>query len=48
MCGAVRGGPGALAWSCEREADGRERWLCADCTRRHARDIEARLAPEWW
>ncbi|GAA2538422.1 GNAT family N-acetyltransferase [Pseudonocardia hydrocarbonoxydans] len=31
------------AWS-----RGPEGWLCPDCTRRHVRDIEAKLAPEWW
>ena len=24
------------------------RWLCPECARRHVREIEAKLAPEWW
>ncbi|GAA1172418.1 hypothetical protein GCM10009608_05770 [Pseudonocardia alaniniphila] len=32
-----------LTWVHEREPDGQVRWLCPDCTRRHLRDIEARL-----
>ncbi len=35
------------AWALDRE-DGETRWLCPDCARAHARDIEARLPPEWW
>ncbi|MFD1529336.1 hypothetical protein [Pseudonocardia aurantiaca] len=48
-CATPRPASGAarLAWACEREPDG-ERWLCPGCARRHAREIEARLAPEWW
>lgn len=46
-CASPRG-PASLAWACEREAGGRVRWLCPDCARRHARDIEARLPHDWW
>jgi hypothetical protein len=37
-----------LAWVCERDPDGREHRLCPTCARRHVRDIEAKLPPEWW
>ena len=39
----------ALAWVHEHEPgpDG-GRWICPDCARLHVRDIEAKLAPEWW
>jgi hypothetical protein len=38
--------PAALAWGC---APGpATTWLCPDCARHHARDIEARLDREWW
>jgi hypothetical protein len=49
-CGTARpaGGAEALAWAHEQEPDGRAGWLCPACARHHARDIEARLAPEWW
>jgi hypothetical protein len=49
-CGTVRdpAEPAALAWACEPAGDGSARWLCPGCARRHARDIEAKLAPEWW
>ena len=40
-------GAALLVRARESEPDG-ERWLCPDCARRHAREIEARLAPEWW
>ncbi|MFP5071359.1 hypothetical protein ACLFMI_17075 [Pseudonocardia nantongensis] len=52
LCGTPGpAGPGAAAmagWVTERDARGRETWLCPDCARRHARDIEARLDAEWW
>lgn len=50
VCGAERDprDPDSLAWSVEREADGPVRWLCPPCVRRHVRDIEAKLAPDWW
>jgi hypothetical protein len=50
-CGAVRdpADPAALAWACEPRPDGGPAaWLCPACTRAHARDIEAKLPPEWW
>ena len=43
-----RADPAALAWVRERDPDGRERWLCPSCARRHLRDIEAKLPHEWW
>ncbi|MHA6794709.1 hypothetical protein ACVGVM_14545 [Pseudonocardia bannensis] len=50
LCGDVRdpSDPAALAWAGERDERGRDRWLCPGCTRRHTRDIEARLPVEWW
>jgi hypothetical protein len=50
LCGIHREADGvrALAWVHDREPDGRERWLCPDCARRHARDIEAKLPLDWW
>lgn len=36
-----------LAWVLDRD-DGETRWLCPACARTHLRDIEARLAREWW
>lgn len=50
LCGRVRDpdDPTALAWAQDRERDGRVRWLCPGCARRHARDIEARLDVDWW
>jgi hypothetical protein len=53
-CGADRGADrepaaaSAIAWVRERDPDGREHWLCPACARRHVRDIEAKLPPEWW
>ncbi|MBW0118360.1 GNAT family N-acetyltransferase [Pseudonocardia abyssalis] len=41
-CPAVREGADPT-WS--RGTDG---WLCPACTRRHVRDIESKLASEWW
>lgn len=46
LCGAVREGEDPT-WSCEHDGR-RTRWLCPPCTRSHVRDIEAKLAPEWW
>jgi hypothetical protein len=50
LCAAVRepGSAQVLAWACGRDPEGRARWLCPECARRHARDIEARLPPDWW
>ena len=49
LCGTRAGSPGALlTWVRERDGHGRDRWLCPDCARRHVRDIEAKLDPEWW
>jgi hypothetical protein len=49
-CDAVRDADAAdaVAWVRERDPDGREHWLCPACARRHVRDIEAKLPPEWW
>lgn len=50
VCGLPRpeSGPDVLAWGCERTPDGTVGWLCPGCARRHVREIEAKLAPEWW
>lgn len=50
MCGAVRNpaDPASLAWSSERDEGDRQRLLCPNCTRRHARDIETGLPAEYW
>ena len=40
-----------LAWSAdliETSAGHRTRWVCAGCTRRYVRSIEAKLDQEWW
>jgi hypothetical protein len=49
VCGRERDGAdvAALAWVHESGPDG-SRWICPECARRHVRDIEAKLAPEWW
>jgi len=49
-CGAVEGeDPDALpsGWSLETTERGIGR-LCLACTRAHVRDIEAKLAEDWW
>ncbi|NMH99380.1 hypothetical protein [Pseudonocardia acidicola] len=50
LCGGTRDttDPAAPAWARERDEHGATRWLCPECARRHARDIEARLPVEWW
>ncbi|GAB3621946.1 hypothetical protein GCM10027418_00280 [Mariniluteicoccus endophyticus] len=36
-------------WTWTRSVDGeRISWLCEDCVRDHARDIEAKLPDDWW
>jgi hypothetical protein len=48
-CGAVRDDAdnSALTWVPERDPDGQVSWFCPECTRRHLRDIEARLRDPW-
>ena len=46
QCGAEQDAASALAGSFEPGTE--PRWLCPDCARRHVREIEAKLAPEWW
>ena len=46
LCGAAQEAATALEWV--HEPGPEPRWLCPDCARRHVRDIEAKLAPEWW
>jgi len=51
-CGATSaddaGGEGLPpGWSLAASARGVDK-LCLDCTRAHARDIEAKLDEEWW
>ncbi|MFC4947719.1 hypothetical protein [Pseudonocardia sp. GCM10023141] len=40
--------PSSLAWVREQEPGREVRWICPQCARRHVRDIEGKLAPEWW
>lgn len=49
VCGRVADAPDTarVTWSLARE-DGGEQWTCADCTRTHARGIEARLDAQRW
>jgi len=40
-----------LGWCADivETADGhRTRWVCADCTRKFVRSIEAKLDQQWW
>jgi hypothetical protein len=47
LCGAEQDDPAtALSWV--HEPGPESRWLCPGCARRHVREIEAKLAPEWW
>jgi hypothetical protein len=46
LCGA--GQEPATALAGVHEPGTEPRWLCPDCARRHVREIEAKLAPEWW
>jgi transposase-like protein len=46
LCGAEQEPATALAGVDEPGPE--PRWVCPDCARRHVRDIEAKLAPEWW
>jgi hypothetical protein len=46
LCGA--GQEPATALAGVHEPGSEPRWLCPDCARRHVREIEAKLAPEWW
>jgi hypothetical protein len=46
--GAEPNATAALAGVRELGPEPAPRWLCPDCARRHLRDIEAKLAPEWW
>jgi hypothetical protein len=45
-CGTPREPGDALAWAFEPGEP--PRYLCPACARGHVRDIEAKLAPEWW
>jgi len=48
-CGAERDPDdhaAALLWACEPGDPPRR--LCPACVRAHARDIEAKLADQWW
>jgi hypothetical protein len=39
---------GRCADNVEARGGTRTRWVCADCTRRHVRAIEAKLDQNWW
>lgn len=47
-CGRSAAVDHAWAWSQAVDADGRSTWVCPDCARQHARDIEAKLDDAWW
>ena len=51
VCGAVDTGPDdpvvLTTWARERDGE-RDTWTCADCSRRHVRDIEGKLDVQWW
>ena len=51
VCGAVATGPDdpvvLTTWARERDGE-RDTWTCADCSRRHVRDIEGKLDVQWW
>lgn len=47
-CGATESDAAALlTWSTARE-DGRQKWFCAACSRRHLRSMEGKLDSAWW
>ena len=46
LCGAEQDPATALSWV--HEPGPEPRWLCPGCARQHVREIEAKLAPEWW
>jgi hypothetical protein len=46
LCGAEQDPATALSWV--HEPGPEPRWLCPGCARRHVREIEAKLRPEWW
>ena len=55
MCARVadadRDGDPPLGWCAdviETHGGTRTRWMCADCTRRYVRSIEAKLEQQWW
>lgn len=55
LCGCVADpttdGDPPLAWcadTVQERAGRRTRWICAPCTRRHVREIEAKLEQQWW
>jgi hypothetical protein len=49
-CGRLRSAdPPAVAitWVTDRR-DARPVWICPDCARRHVREIEGKLSPDYW
>ncbi|MDT4957530.1 MAG: hypothetical protein QOD31_1329 [Pseudonocardiales bacterium] len=55
ICGRVadpvEDGNPPLTWCADvvETRDGnRTRWVCAECTRKHVRSIEAKLDQQWW
>jgi hypothetical protein len=55
LCGRAadpeRDGDPPLTWCAdivETSEGPRTRWVCAECTRRYVRSIEAKLDQEWW
>lgn len=51
VCGAAATSPDdpvvLTTWARERDGE-RDMWTCADCSRRHVRDIEGKLDVQWW
>ena len=42
-------GAGGVPWTWSTaQEDGGTSVLCDECTREHARNIEAKLDPDWW
>lgn len=48
-CGTTTSDPSSVLLSWTRSLErGLVVWTCGDCSRRHARSIEARLDSQWW
>jgi len=44
----VSAGEVPWTWSIAQDDDGQTTVLCQQCTREHARSIEAKLDADWW
>lgn len=47
-CGRRPAGDVPWTWSRSVDERGRTSLLCEECSRDHARDIEAKLPDDWW